>query len=70
MRASPELQGKLTLELQIEPSGTVSLCRIISSELGDPALEKKLIARVRMIDFGVENVLATLVDYSIDFLPY
>ncbi len=70
LRASPGLQGKVTLELEIDPSGIVRDCRILSSELDDPELEAKLLARVRMIDFGAEDVLTTQVSYAIDFMPY
>jgi len=54
---------KLSLEL---PSAAC----ILSSGLGDPDLERKLLARIRLIDFGAEDVLVTLASYAIDFVPY
>src|ERR1700729_3342196 len=38
-RSNPELQGKLVLEFTITPSGDVTACRVVSSELHDPELE-------------------------------
>ena len=38
---SAELQGKLVLEFTDRPSGEVTMCRVVSSELNDPDLEKQ-----------------------------
>ncbi len=35
LRDNPALQGKVVLEVTIAPSGEVTDCRIVSSELGD-----------------------------------
>jgi hypothetical protein len=48
LRDNPALQGKVVLEVSIAPSGEVTECRVISSELGDPELERKLVARVSL----------------------
>lgn len=69
LRKNPLLAGKLVLELIIEPSGKVSVCRVISSELSDEALVKKLMARIKMLNFGAEKVPAYKFEYPIDFLP-
>jgi hypothetical protein len=42
---------------------------MLSSELRDSELVGKILARIRMIDFGAANVLRTRVNYSLDFLP-
>jgi TonB family protein len=69
LRDRPELQGKMVLEFTIAPSGEVIACRVVSSELNDPELERKIIARVRQIRFtgrDVENITTTK---PIEFFP-
>lgn len=70
LRKNPTLEGKVVFNMVIEPSGQVSAASIVSSELNDPALERKLLARVRLINFGAKDVLKTELNYAIDFLPY
>jgi protein TonB len=69
LRKDPTLQGKVVLELLIEPSGRVSECKIVESELNNSRLEKKLIARVKLLNFGARDVEPLRVTYPIDFLP-
>lgn len=69
LRKDPTLQGKVVLKITIEPSGKVAACEIVSSELGDPALERKLIARILLFDFGSKDAEKLVVTYPIDFLP-
>ena len=70
LRKDPALQGKVTIKLVIEPSGAVSSVKLVSSELNNPALESKLIARIKLVSFGAEDVSRTTVNYSFDFLPF
>lgn len=70
LRRTPTLQGKVMFELVIEPDGSVSKAKILSSELNDPDLERKLLAAIRFINFGSSDVLQTTLNYSFDFLPY
>lgn len=70
LRKDPALQGKFVVKMVIEPSGKVSEVKLLSSELSNPALEKKLLSRVRLIQFTAESVIRTAVDYTFDFLPY
>lgn len=70
LRKDPALAGKMTVQLVIDPSGKISGIKVITNELSDPALEKKLLARIRMIDFGARSVASTTLNYSFDFLPY
>ena len=51
LREKPELAGKLVLEFTIAPTGEITNVRVVSSELNDPELEKKIVARVRQIRF-------------------
>ena len=69
LREQPELAGKLVLEFTIAPSGEITMCRVISSELKDPELEKKIVARVRLIRFKAADVEALTVSKPIDFFP-
>ena len=58
-RKDPFLEGLLVVEVVIEPSGSVSSCRAISSELNHEALEKKMVSRIYLTDFGAEDVVQT-----------
>lgn len=69
LRKDPNIRGKYVFHIVIEPSGEISKIELVSSELGDGKLEKKLLTRIRVIDFGPEDVLATPVNYKFDFLP-
>lgn len=69
LRQDPTLQGKVVLELTIAPSGEVTKVRIVSSELNNAELERKLIARVKLFRFEAKNVGTLIVKYPIDFLP-
>lgn len=69
LREDPALQGKVVLKLTIAPSGSVTDCRIVSSELKMPEVESKLLARIRQFDFGAKDVNEMVVNYPLDFLP-
>jgi TonB family protein len=69
LRDSPALQGKVVLEVTIAPSGDVTDVHIVSSELGDPELERKLVARVRMFKFEARDVAPMTTTKPIDFFP-
>src|SRR5690606_20280366 len=56
LRTNPSLQGKVLLELVIEPYGRVSSCKVLSSALGDPEREGRIVARVKMFNFGASKV--------------
>ena len=70
LRKDPMLAGKMTVQMVIEPSGEVSSVKLLASELDDPTLEQKLLARIRMMMFGEKSVMSTTLNYSFDFLPY
>ena len=69
LRKDPTLQGKVVVELTIEPSGVVSNVKILSSELGDESLERKLVLKIKKFKFAKANVARIAVKYPIDFLP-
>ncbi len=69
LRKNPALQGKFVIRLTISPSGNVTDIKLVSSELDDPALERKLLQRIKMYKFGAMNVSETTKTFSIDFFP-
>ncbi|HED34129.1 MAG TPA: AgmX/PglI C-terminal domain-containing protein [Gammaproteobacteria bacterium] len=70
LRKNPTLQGKLVLKLTIDPDGKVSACSMESSDMDAPALEKKIVDRVKKFNFGPkEGVPPLTILYPIDFLP-
>jgi protein TonB len=69
LRKNPSLSGKVVVELTIAPSGEVTAVKIISSELGDEKLERKLELKIKRFKFSKANVAAITVTYPIDFLP-
>lgn len=69
LRQDPTLEGKVLLELVIEPDGRVSKCEVVSSELSHPELETRLANRVRLFNFGADAVDKRTVRFPIEFLP-
>ncbi|HEV2272186.1 MAG TPA: AgmX/PglI C-terminal domain-containing protein [Steroidobacteraceae bacterium] len=69
LRTNPMLQGKLVLQFTIAASGVVTRCRVVSSELHDPALERAIVARVMLFRFEPEKVDPTTATKPIDFFP-
>jgi TonB family protein len=68
-RENAELQGKLVLELTIAPSGDVTMVRVVSSELKDPELERKIVARVKLFRFEAKDVEPITATKPIEFFP-
>ena len=69
LRRDPTLQGKLVLRLTIEPSGLVSNCEVVSSELEDEELKRKLVQRVKLFRFLQKDVAKVTTTKPIDFFP-
>lgn len=70
LRDNPDLRGKVVVKLTIAPSGAVTSCELVSSELGDADLERKVVQRVLLLNFGAKNVPEyTYPNYPIVFLP-
>lgn len=70
LRKDPGLQGKMTVSLVIEPDGSVSDVTLVHSELNAPELEKKLMARIKLISFQAQQVTQTTLEYAFNFLPF
>jgi protein TonB len=69
LRDKPDLQGKLVLELTIGADGSIVRCEVLSSELNDPDLERKLVSRVKLFRFEAKDVGTITVTKPIDFFP-
>lgn len=69
LRKNPSLSGQVVVELTIAPNGQVIAVNIISSELGDEKLERKLVIKIKKFKFTKANVAEITVTYPIDFLP-
>ena len=69
LRKNPSLAGKVVVELTIASNGEVTNVKILSSELDDKALERKLVLKIKRFKFSKSNRAETTVTYPIDFLP-
>jgi periplasmic protein TonB len=47
----------------------VTMCRVVSSDLQDPDLERKIIALVRLFRFDAKDVDTITTTKPIDFFP-
>lgn len=70
LRNDPTLRGKMVLALTIAPDGTVTSCKVQSTDMNSPALSKDIVDRVLKFNFGPKDgVPPTKILYPIDFLP-
>jgi protein TonB len=69
LRDVPDLQGKLVLEFTIAPSGEVTECHVVSSELKNADLESKIVARVKLFRFEAKDVAVITTTKPIEFVP-
>lgn len=69
LRTKPSLEGKIVVELTIASNGSVVNVKILSSELDDEKLERKLVIKIKRFKFAKANVPQITVTYPIDFLP-
>ncbi len=69
LRRDATLQGKVVLQITISPSGAVTNCVVVSSELGDKELEDRIVRRVQLINFGPKDVSEMTIKYPIHFIP-
>ncbi len=69
LRDNAALQGKVKFKIVIDPSGQVVEVSIEFSELKEPALEAKLMSKLKSISFPSAAVLRTTFYQTLDFLP-
>lgn len=65
----PELAGKFTFSIVIEPNGSISNLKLVISELGIEELEDSILARIKQVNFGAKDVSPTVIEYRFVFLP-
>jgi periplasmic protein TonB len=62
--------GKIVISVTIAPNGAVTDCKLVSSTFNDPDLERKIVQRVMLMNFGAKDVpVFTYPNYPINFLP-
>ena len=49
--------------------GEITSCRVVSSELNAPDLERKLVARIKLFRFDAKSVAPVTTTKPIDFFP-
>ena len=69
LRKAPAMQGEVIFEITIAPSGKVEAVAIVSSQLNNAALEKKLMRKIRSINFNAMDVATWKNHYRINFIP-
>ncbi len=69
LRDTPDMQGKVVLEFTIAPTGEVTECHVVSSDLNNPDLEHKIAARVRLLHFQARDVAVMTTTKPIELVP-
>lgn len=69
LRKKPDLEGKLTVSMTIDPEGTVTACEVVESTLGYPPLEEAVLDRVRKWKFPPVAPRPITVTYPFVFFP-
>ena len=70
LRKDPTLLGKILIRLSIETNGSVSMCKMESTDLASTELVAKVIERIKRFNFGHKKGVPVLtILYPIDFLP-
>ncbi|MDH5387974.1 MAG: TonB family protein [Gammaproteobacteria bacterium] len=70
LRKDPSLQGNIVLRITIEANGSVSSCKIESSDIKSASLSANIIKRVMQFKFNAKEGAAKMtILYPIDFLP-
>ncbi len=69
LRDNGDLSGVLVFELVIQADGSISDLKLVSSEFNAPALEKKILATIKKLQFGAEDVSPRKLKYKFNFLP-
>ncbi len=58
LRTNPNLRGKIVISFVINPDGSISNLQLVSSELGDADVDRQLMTRIQLINFGAKAVPA------------
>ena len=68
LEEQPGLAGKVVVQFNIEKTGEVSSCRVLSSTLNAPELEGKICTRIQKMQFGPQPAPIQLTK-PVDFFP-
>jgi len=63
-----DLEGRLTIRLNIRPNGTVANVSVVSSTLNDAALEKRLLDIIKSLRFNDGNFKEWSNTYTLNFV--
>lgn len=63
------MKDQVVFSLEIRADAHVSKCDIVYSELVDTELDRKLVARVRQIDFGAQDADVWRDTFYVDLFP-
>ncbi|HEX5054942.1 MAG TPA: AgmX/PglI C-terminal domain-containing protein [Gammaproteobacteria bacterium] len=63
------IEAHIIYSITIEPSGAVSQCEILKTDLANPYLGKKTCEKIRLLNFGPKNMSRITIKYPIDYLP-
>lgn len=69
LRRDPGLAGTFVFELVIDPDGSVSSLKLVSSELGNSDLDQQILETVRQFNFGAKDVSPRTLQYKFNFIP-
>lgn len=68
-RKNSSLKGRIVFQLTIEPSGKVSTVKVVSSELNNPELEARILARIKLFTFAPAAGETVTITYPVEFIP-
>jgi outer membrane biosynthesis protein TonB len=66
LRSNPNLRGKITVSFTIRPDGSVTDLVMVNSELGDAEVERQVLTRIQLINFGAK---AGIPDFPVKNYP-
>ena len=69
LRRDPGLAGTFVFELVIQPDGSVSSLKLVSSELNNSDLDQRILDTVRQFNFGAKDVSPRTLTYKFNFIP-
>lgn len=69
LRQKPNLAGKFVFKMTIQPDGRVTGLKKAASDLGVASLEQKILAGIRRLNFGREDVAPRDIEYTFVFVP-
>lgn len=69
LRKNPSLAGEVSFYIEISPEGSVTNCKVTSSDINDEELLRKLTARIKLFNFGSADVEVWKDKVIWDFIP-